>query len=166
MLTHRLNKEYTMYDKMLKCPRPSVTCKKGALSACDFLPEKNTSSICHGKLQEVVKAGTRRFFRSTFQSRPGIIYPSLTCYYLCFDLVVKSLFLAMINMVYCEYSLPLQMERTTRNNTKIQIFPHPFLKEGTNPKGIPFWRNKRSEKGTSEHILSQFRTALLSPSLV
>ena len=166
MLTHRLNKEYTMYDKMLQCPRSSNTCKKGVLSACDFLPEKNTSSICHGKLQEVVKAGTRRFFRSTFQSRPGIIYPPLTCYYLCFDLVVKSLFLAMINMVYCEYSLPLQMERTTRNNTKIQIFPHPFLKEGTNPKGIPFWRNKRSEKGTSEHILSQFRTALLSPSLV
>ena len=166
MLTYRLNKEYTMCDKMQKCPRPSFTCKKGALSACDFLPEKNTSSICHGKLQEIVKAGTRRFFRSTFQSRPGIINPPITCYYLCFDLVVKSLFLAMINMVYCEYSLPLQMERTTRNNTKIQIFPHPFLKEGTNPKGIPFWRNKRSEKGTSEHILSQFRTALLSPSLV
>ena len=166
MLTHRLNKEYKMYDKILKCPRPSVTCKKGALSACDFLPEKNTSSICHGKLQEIVKAETRRFFRSTFQSRPGIIYPPITYHYLCFDLVVKSLFLAMINMVYCEYSLPLQMERTTRYNTKIQIFPHPFLKEGTNPKGIPFWRNKRSEKGTSEHILSQFRTALLSPSLV
>ena len=166
MLTHGLNKEYTMYDKVLKCPWPSVVWKKGALSACDFLPEKCTSSICHGKLQEIVKAGTRRFFRSTFQSRPGIINPPITCYYLCFDLVVKSLFLAMINMVYCEYSLPLQMERTTRNNTKIQIFPHPFLKECTNPKGIPFWRNKRSEKGTSEHILSQFRTALLSPSLV
>ena len=88
---------------MLKCPRPSVTCKKGALSACDFLPENNTSSICHGKLQEIVKAGTRRFFRSTFHSRPGIIYPPITCYYLCFDLVVKLLFLAMINMVYCEY---------------------------------------------------------------
>ena len=166
MLTHGLNKEYTMYGKVLKCPWPSVMCKKGALSACDFLPEKCTSSICHGKLQEIVKAGTRRFFRSTFQSRSGIIYPPITCYYLCFDLVVKSLFLAMINMVYCKYSLPLQMERTTRNNTKIQIFSHPFLKEGTNPKGIPFWRNKRSEKGTSEHILSQFRTALLSPSLV
>ena len=97
MLTHRLNKEYTMYDKMLKCPRPSVTCKKGALSACDFLPEKCTSSICHGELQEIVKAGTRRFFRSTFQSRPGIIYPPITCYYLCFDLVVKSLFLAVFS---------------------------------------------------------------------
>ena len=166
MLTHGLNKEYTMYDKVLKCPWPSVVWKKGALSACDFLPEKCTSSICHGKLQEIVKAGTRRFFRSTFQSQSWIIYPPITCYYLCFDLVVKSLFLAMINMVYCKYSLPLQMERTTRNNTKIQIFPHPFLKEGTNPRGIPFWRNKRSEKGTSEHILSQFRTALLSPSLV
>ena len=151
---------------MLKCPRPSVTRKKGALSTCDFLPEKCTSSICHGKLQEIVKAGTSRFFRSTFQSQPGIIYPPITFYYLCFDLVVKSLFLAMTNMVYCEYSLPLQMERTTRNNTKIQIFPHPFLKEDTNPNGIPFWRNKRSEKRTSEHILSQFRTALLSPSLV
>ena len=151
---------------MLKCPRPSVTRKKGALSTCDFLPEKCTSSICNGKLQEIVKAGTSRFFRSTFQSQPGIIYPPITFYYLCFDLVVKSLFLAMTNMVYCEYSLPLQMERTTRNNTKIQIFPHPFLKEDTNPNGIPFWRNKRSEKGTSEHILSQFRTALLSPSLV
>ena len=163
MLTHRLNKEYTMFDKVLKCPWPSVMCKRGALSACDFLPEKCTSSICHGKLQD---AGTRRIFRSTFQSRPGIINPPITCYYLCFDLVVKSLFLAMINMVYCKYSLPLQMERTTRNNTKIQIFSHPFLKEGTNPKGIPFWRNKRSEKGTSERILSQFRTTLLSPSLV
>ena len=151
---------------MLKCPRPSVTRKKGALSTCDFLPEKCTSSICHGKLQEIVKAGTRRFFRSTFQSQPGIIYPPITFYCLCFDLVVKSLFLAMTNMVYCEYSLPLQMERTTRNNTKIQIFPHPFLKEDTNPNGIPFWRNKRSEKGTSEHILSQFRNVLLSPSLV
>ena len=118
MLTHGLNKEYTMYDKVLKCPWPSVVWKKGALSACDFLPEKCTSSICHGKLQEIVKAGTRRFFRSTFQSQSWIIYPPITCYYLCFDLVVKSLFLAMINMVYCEYSLPLQMERTTRNNTK------------------------------------------------
>ena len=116
-----------------------------------------------GKLIE--KAGTRRLFRLTFQSRPGIINPPITCYYFCFDLVVKSLFFAMINMVYCEYSLPLQMERTTRNNTKMQIFPHPFLKQGTNPKGVPFWRNKGSEKGTSEHILSQFRTALLSPSL-
>ena len=88
MLTHGLNKEYTMYDKVLKCPWPSVMCKKGALSACDFLPEKCTSSICHGKLQEIVKAGTRRFFRSTFQSQSGIIYPPITCYYLCFDLVV------------------------------------------------------------------------------
>ena len=109
MLTYGLNKEYTMYDKLLKCPRPSVTCMKVALSACDFLPEKCTSSICDGKLQEIVKARTRRFFRSTFQSRPGIINPPITCYYLCFDLVVKSLFLAMINMVYCEYSLLLQM---------------------------------------------------------
>ena len=108
MLTYGLNKEYTMYDKLLKCPRPSVTCMKVALTACDFLPEKCTSSICHGKLQEIVKAGTRRFFRSTFQSRPGIINPPITCYYLCFDLVAKSLFLAMINMVYCEYSLLLE----------------------------------------------------------
>ena len=43
---------------------------------------------------------------------------------------------------------------------------NPFLKQGTNPKDVPFWSNKRSEKGTLEHILSQFRTALLNPSYV
>ena len=105
MLTHGLNKEYTMCDKLLKCPRPSVTCKKVALRACDFLPEKCTSSICHGELRELVKARTRRFFRSTFQSWSGIINLTIICYHLCFDLIVNSFFLAVINMVFGEYSL-------------------------------------------------------------
>ena len=126
MLTHGLNKEYAMYDKLIKCPRPSVTCKKVELRACDFLLEKCMSSICHGELREIVKARTRRFFRSTFQSWSRIINLTIICYHLCFDLIVKSFFLAVINMVFGEYSLPLQMEWTTRNNTRMQIFPHPW----------------------------------------
>lgn len=175
MLTHGLNKEYTIYDKLIKCPRPSVTCKKVELRACDFLLEKCMLSICHGELREIVKARTRRFFRSTFQSWSRIINLTIICYHLCFDLIVKSFFLAVINMVFGEYSLSLQMEWTTRKNANIpaplknrsrEINRHPFLKQGTNPKGVPFWSNKRPEKGTSEHILSQLRTALLNPSLV
>ena len=124
-----------MYNNLLKCPRPSLACKKVALCARDFLPEKCTSSICQGKLREIVKARTRRFFRSTFQSRSGKINPRIIYYCLCFDLVVKSLFLATINMVFNEYSPPpLQMEQTTRNNTRMQIFPAPHEK--------PIERNK------------------------
>ena len=100
MLTHGLKKEYTMYDKLIKCPRPSVTCKKVELRACDFLLEKCTSSICHGELREIVKARTRRFFRSTFQSWSRIINLTIICYHLCFDLIVKSFFLAVINIVF------------------------------------------------------------------
>ena len=103
MLTYGLNKEYMMYDKLLECSRPFATHKKVALRACDFFPEKYMSSICHGKLREMVKARTRRLFWSKFQSRSGIINPPVISYYLCLDLVVKSLLLAMINVVNCEY---------------------------------------------------------------
>ena len=48
MLTHGLNKEYTMYDKLIKCPRPSVTCKKVELRACDFLLEKCVIDLSRG----------------------------------------------------------------------------------------------------------------------
>ena len=140
-----------MYKKLLKCPRPSLACKKVALCARDFLPEKCTSSICQGKLREIVKARTRRFFRSTFQSRSGKINPPIIYYCLCFDLVVKSLFLATINMVFNEYSPPpFQWNKLHAITQECKYFPHPmrnrsreinrhpFLTQGTNPKGVPF----------------------------
>ena len=96
-------------------------------TTCVWFPPRKVYVIdLSRELREIVKARTRRFFRSTFQSWSRIINLTIICYHLCFDLIVKSFFLAVINMVFGEYSLSLQMEWTTRNNTRMQIFPHPW----------------------------------------